>query len=313
MSVLGELEQRPGPSTPPKTDTLRVAAWNAERGGHVEGGADLLRRCGADVCLLTELDVGMARSGNQHTASQMAQRLGHGYVFGVEFFELGLGNRRERERLGLDVVNDVGLHGNAVTSSMPIGRATLVRIEAGGSWYRPESSEPRVGGRMAVVGVVPLGNDELIVGAVHLESESDPDGRAAQLAVVLDALDECYGRGPAVVGGDLNTFSAGRDQLRRPAAFDELTAADAERWSWPVPHEPLFAVAAAHGFTIAGANLAEPTIRVAGAIQPVSLLRLDWLLVRGVTASEPATIAAVDNNGQILSDHDAVAVTVTLT
>ena len=40
-------------------------------------------------------------------------------------------------------------------------------------------------------------------------------------------------------------------------------------------------------------------------------LRLDWLLVRGVSASGPELIDAVDlATGQILSDHEALVLTV---
>src|SRR5262245_58412698 len=47
--------------------SLRVIAWNAERLKHVEASADLLVRAEPDVILLSEVDHGMARSGNRHT------------------------------------------------------------------------------------------------------------------------------------------------------------------------------------------------------------------------------------------------------
>ncbi len=35
--------------------------------------------------------------------------------------------------------------------------------------------------------------------------------------------------------------------------------------------------------------------------------RLDWLFVRGVTASSPRTVAAVDSKGVAISDHELIA------
>jgi hypothetical protein len=51
-------------------------------------------------------------------------------------------------------------------------------------------------------------------------------------------------------------------------------------------------------------------MRVSADQRPGSLLRLDWLLVRHLHVAEPATIAAVDPYGSVISDHDAVAATV---
>ena len=81
------------------------------------------RRCstgiGADVVLLTELDVGMARSGNRHTVRELARTMGAGYAFGVEYVELGLGDDREKAWHAGES-NAVGLHGNAILSKAPL-------------------------------------------------------------------------------------------------------------------------------------------------------------------------------------------------
>ena len=84
---------------PAKPRTLgnrfRVAAWNAERCKFIPESAALLAGIGADVTLLSELDIGMARSGNRHTVAALSERLDAGYAFGVEYVELGLGDNRE--------------------------------------------------------------------------------------------------------------------------------------------------------------------------------------------------------------------------
>src|SRR4051794_17325438 len=66
---------------------IRVAAWNVERLRHIGPIADTLGRLGPDVTLLSEIDNGMARSGNSHRIVDLASRLGHAYAYGVEFVE----------------------------------------------------------------------------------------------------------------------------------------------------------------------------------------------------------------------------------
>src|SRR4051812_32462654 len=85
---------RPQTASPPLAEA-RVVFWNAERLKYLAPSASLLERAGADILLLCEVDVGMARSGNRHTIGELSSRLGTGYAF-VEFVELGLGNARER-------------------------------------------------------------------------------------------------------------------------------------------------------------------------------------------------------------------------
>lgn len=311
LAALHEVEVRPA-SRPhePGDGPIRIAAWNVERGTHLDGLATVLERERPDLCLLGELDVGMARSGNRHVPAALAQRLDHSVAFAVEFVELGLGDRAETDRLAPDAVNDAGFHGNAITTSGSLDDVALLRIETDGAWFDDGIDQPRVGGRVALAARVTLGGRELVACTVHLESESDPGLRAAQLEIVLDALDDRYGTGPAVVGGDLNTFSAGIDELRAPGGHSTRHAEDPSRWCWPVRYEPLFAVAADHGFAHETANLAESTMRLAADQEPNSLLRLDWLLVRGLEASRPVTVPAVDPDGAVLSDHDLVLATI---
>ena len=121
---------------------LRVAAWNAERGRLLEGSIELLARVDADVVLLSELDSGMARSGNADVPRRLAESLGYGGAFGVEFIELGLGDAAEEARLLAEfgeggAVNERGLHGNAVLARGGVRDATVLRLDAGGDWFGP--------------------------------------------------------------------------------------------------------------------------------------------------------------------------------
>lgn len=307
LPALRQIEAGGAPQGSHTGGTFEVVAWNLERGVHLDAAIDILRERAVDVVLASELDVGMARSGNRHTAAELAGALGHTYAFGVEFVELGLGDASEAARLGAGATNEEGFHGNAISSRSAIADPILIRIEERGSWFNRVTDQPRIGGRMALAGVVELGDQLVVVCSVHLESESDPALRAEQLAHVLDAIDSHYGSVPCIVGGDLNTFSSGLDEVRR--RFRELRDEDPSRFCWPVPYEPLFAIAARHGFDVDDPNPAEQTMRRAADQRPGSLLRLDWLLVRGLEVVGRGTIPAVDHDQVVISDHDAVVVT----
>ncbi|PYT04777.1 MAG: hypothetical protein DMF65_01430, partial [Acidobacteria bacterium] len=57
--------------------TIRATAWNIERGLRLDGIIRVLAEhtlmSRSDVLLLTELDYGMARSGNRHVAREIAE------------------------------------------------------------------------------------------------------------------------------------------------------------------------------------------------------------------------------------------------
>ena len=143
LPALRCVELAPPPAAAPALGAARVVAWNAERGRFPEAAARMLRASGAEALLLSELDVGMARSQQRHTARELALRLGLGFAFGVEFLELGLGNAAERERSAGEE-NAVGYHGGAVASARPLERPVLVRLDAGGDWFDGRRGERRV-------------------------------------------------------------------------------------------------------------------------------------------------------------------------
>jgi endonuclease/exonuclease/phosphatase family metal-dependent hydrolase len=255
----------------------------------VPGAASLLRRCRADLLLLSELDSGMARSGNVDVPLTLAKSLETGYGFGVEFVELTGGNER-------------GLHGNAILTTAPLEQPEVVRLDAEGAWFAAGSTEPRVGGRMALVGTVEVDGTPVRVASTHLENMTDPDGRAAQLDTLLGALES--DPTPAVVGGDLNTFGAPLEDLADRAAVRRMCADDPARFSWPVDYEPLFEVARAHGFAWVESNVAAPTTSHDALGLPDHVpLKLDWILVRGLEARRPA-VTPCDG----MSDHQVVSV-----
>ena len=80
------------------------------------------------MLLLTELDYGMARSGNRHVAREMAERLGMAYAFAPCYVNLSKGSGLES---GAEGENAQALHGNAVLSRWPVRRAWSVALPNG--------------------------------------------------------------------------------------------------------------------------------------------------------------------------------------
>jgi endonuclease/exonuclease/phosphatase family metal-dependent hydrolase len=292
--------------------SLRVVAWNAQRCGDPEAALALLRASGADVFLLSELDHGMARTKQRHTARELAAGLGARYAFGVEFLELGLGDAHERAaHSGSE--NAVGHHGGAVLCRRGLRDAALVRLEDSGRWFDGALGERRVGGRIAVLARLPLGDREIAFASVHLENEADPGERAAQLEVVFAALEDFAPGAPALVGGDVNTHSLTRAELHDRELLKAALVTDPSRLANPVPHEPLFALAEARGYDWQRCNaVGAATHRLAQAgASARPTLALDWFFARGLEVEDPAVIAAVDPaNGAVLSDHELIAVTI---
>ncbi|MDF0603099.1 endonuclease/exonuclease/phosphatase family protein [Psychromarinibacter sp. C21-152] len=296
-----EVAQPPGPAR--TAEALTVAAWNIERCKNVAASAALIRRAGADVVLATEMDHGMARSGQRHTTRDLAEAMGVGYAFGTEFVELGAGDLRETEVFG-DTPNAQGLHGNALLSRWPLREVALIPLDDGGGWFlrAPKNDgQYRVGGRMAMGARIDMGAGPLTLASVHLESESDAAGRQAQIARLLETLDALYGAGPAVVGGDLNTRDLGDAGPAGPEMLPD-----------PAAVEPCFATFAAHGFDWRHANTGATTTRLPPwAPRDRPLRRLDWLFTRGVTAGAPAVVPALSEDGDYLSDHELVSARIT--
>jgi len=289
-----------------------VVAWNAQRCRDPEGSAAMLRATGAGILLLSELDRGMARSRQRHTARELAARLGHGYAFGVEFLELGLGDARERETHAGEE-NALGYHGGAILSSRALGEPTLVRVERSGRWFDGALGERRVGGRVAVLCTLPVGARLVAFASVHLESHSDPDERAEQLEAVFAALDRFAPGAPALAGGDVNTHSLGRAELADRELLSRALAADPRRLAEPIAYEPLFALAERRGYDWRGCNALGTSTerRTRGGASARGTLVLDWFFARGLEVSEPAVIDASDPaTGAALSDHEAIAVTI---
>ncbi|TPI17260.1 endonuclease [Mesorhizobium sp. B4-1-3] len=310
VPALGEIEIGGKASRESAGESLTVMAWNVERLRHVDAIAATIAGQAPHVVLLSEVDKGMARSGNGHLLSRLADRLGHSYAYGVEFLELGTGNEAEQAANG-GAENIEGFHGNAITSAVPLLRPFLVRLDAAGAWFLPEHGQPRIGGRMALGGQVMVGDRRVTVVSVHLENRTNPAGRADQTRHLLDAIDRYDAEAPVLIGGDFNTLTATYEERHAdPAAWQARIAAEPDRLMCPDRHEPLFGIMAGHGYDWRDANAFDrPTQRrVAGDATPAG--HIDWFFTRGLVASAPATLPAVLPDGSPSADHEALVVKV---
>ena len=277
----------------PLSSQLKIAAWNMQRCLFPEQSADLLRRHEPDIILVSEMDNGMARTHQRNTTRALADSLGMRYAYGLEFFELGLGNDTER-RLAADSHNSKGWHGNAVLSRVEPRELALIRLEDYGHWFCPQDafrsdtilSQPRIGGRCALAAILPTDVGDICVVSVHLESHADSHVRLSQIERLIAALDEFAADLPTIIGGDLNT-GAGRSDV------DERS-------------EPLFDAAIRHGYSWDNNGSSPTTRRSLLTNTPKPSRKLDWFCARGVTSRGADTLAAIDESGKVLSDHDLI-------
>ena len=268
---------------------LTIAAWNVERCLFPKETADKLRAEGADIVLLSEVDHGMARTHQRHTTEEVAAHLGMAYIYGVEFFELGLGSPTEREFCE-DTENARGWHGNAILSAVPFNRVALVRLDDHGHWFSTEfgadPGQPRIGGRMALLAEAETENGPICVVSTHLESNSNEAHRAAQFYILMDAIDDFAPDLPAVIGGDLNTGN------HMPPDF---------KWQ----SESLFENARDRGYHWDGTAEGMTTRPSLITRHPDRTMKLDWFACRSLTAQSPRIVSSM--NGEVpLSDHDLI-------
>ncbi len=313
MPLFSEIEVAAPPesiNSPP--EQARIAFWNVERCKYMASSVGLLAGVGADINLLCEMDLGMARSGQLHTTREVANGLSSGYMFAAEFLELGLGDAREKKwHRGEE--NTESVHGAAIVSRQALERPALIRFDGAGTWFDGANGERRIGGRIAVAATVRVAGQPVAVVSVHFESHSGPDDRARQMGALLAALDTYAPDMPVVVGGDFNTCTTDRDPFWGPDAKRPLVAEDVDRLVDPIAYEPLFELAAEAGYDWERCNvMGAITMRTRPDGTPAPPMgKIDWFFTRDLVAADPEVVAAVDSDGATaISDHEMLAVTV---
>ncbi|MCP9494990.1 MAG: hypothetical protein MSG64_11125 [Pyrinomonadaceae bacterium MAG19_C2-C3] len=186
------------------SDFVRVAAWNIERGKKLAGIIQALREHEslnrADIFLMTELDCGMARTGNAFVARDIAQRLKLNYVFAPSYLSLNKGSGLEADASG---ENTHALHGNALFSIFPITNAHAVRLPNGKDKMR--GREKRLGSQRAVIADIAHPAGVVRAVSIHLDAHSSQKHRARQMQIVVNHLAGLPAQFPVIIGGDWNT------------------------------------------------------------------------------------------------------------
>jgi endonuclease/exonuclease/phosphatase family metal-dependent hydrolase len=235
--------------------------------------SEFLVRANADLILLQESDLNARRTVCRNVAKELAQALGMNYAFGIEFNELGQGSHASP-----------AYHGQATFSRWPLSEPRILRFRRQSKYWHPYWWIPplavfqrRVGGRMALVTRVCVGNRSLVAYNLHLESREGNELRFCQLAELLDDTRR-YGPDEIVlVAGDFN-FDV--------TATRERSALEDARFENPF------------------ANLDTPTILASSSGRSRTI---DWILIRGgITPRFPQV-----HNSIVGSDHYPLSVTLT--
>jgi endonuclease/exonuclease/phosphatase family metal-dependent hydrolase len=326
----------------PAKASYRWIAWNLERGIEYKGQLEAFRNHPylktGDVFLLTETDVGMARSGNRAVAQELAAELGMYFAFVPCYLNLSKGSGVEYDAHG---ENDLGLHGNAILSRYPIRGVRPIHLVNGID--KMTRREKRIGQQTAVAAEIEFPNTRATGVSVHLDANSTQAHRAQQMRQVLEGVGS---RTPVILGGDWNTTTYNSSRAFHAIAgfwlrvFMGVDYVIRNHYLHPYRYfeQELFNALEEHGFdyrhcnrmgeyTISydvsdpktRKNLGEwvpawcfPFIRWAlrehGGKCP---LKIDWFATRGVRAENPVVIHDLREGRDIpLSDHDAIGIDV---
>ena len=322
---------------------ISAAAWNIERGIIFDGIKDALtgdpRLADKDVYLVTELDHGMARSGNRFVAGEIAAALDLNYAFAPVYIALQKGSGVESEVAG---ENTNSIHGLAMFSKYPMRNIHAVPLPNGKD--KMWGKEKRLGHLRALFADIehPLGTFRAVT--VHLDAHCSRAHRRLQMKLILDHL-ETLPKFPTLIGGDWNTTgfnsqsstraimgywrrvlmgpkNVAKNHLPHPERFFEKSMFDdLERRGYSFREFNELGVGTLHydvGSIEKNTNLRDwvpewcfPFIfwaanRVGGKVSG----RLDWFAGRGIKPVEPPqTIGELTTaDGTPLSDHDAIAI-----
>lgn len=198
---------------------LSVVEWNIERGSRWLESMDVLKKMNPDILILNEADIGMARTGQLHVARAVAFILGMNYAWGLEFLELTNGNREEQNQTA-GIMNNLGLHGNAIISKYPIYDAKIIRNSIGDYFSNKNIGltaggfEKRLGGRMLLLANIALPENSVVVGSIH---KLDPTKE------MTEEILNYVGNKPTIIAGDQSHSFCSRFELKLVGTLSEHT------------------------------------------------------------------------------------------
>jgi endonuclease/exonuclease/phosphatase family metal-dependent hydrolase len=323
---------------------VSALAWNIERGTVFDGVLEALRGyaqlSNKDVLLLTELDYGMARSGNRFVAQELARELNLNYAFAPVYIALQKGSGVESQTTG---ENTKSIHGLAMFSKWPMKNVHAIPLPNGKD--KMWGKEKRLGYLRALFADIehPVGAFRAVT--IHLDAHCSREHRRKQMRIILDHLDTLPPL-PTLLGGDWNTTTfnsqnatraimgywrrvfmgpknVAKNHLPNPERYFERNLfGDLEKRGFDYRNLNQVGVGTLHYHLDSvekNTNLRDwvpewcfPFIfwaagRVGGTVSG----RLDWFAGRGIQVAEgtaPQTIGDLhDQKGTPLSDHDAIA------
>ncbi len=190
-------------NAPESAEKVTAAAWNIERGRVFEGIIDALSNHSdlrnRDLYLLTELDYGMARSGNRFVAREIAEKLKLNYAFAPVYIALQKGSGIESEFEG---ENRNSIHGLGLFSRYPIKNVHAVDLPNGKD--KMIGKEKRLGYLRALIADVEHPAGEFRAVTVHLDVHCSRAHRREQIRIIVEHL-ETLSPLPTILGGDFNT------------------------------------------------------------------------------------------------------------
>ena len=329
----------------PGTDKIAALAWNIERGIRFDGIVDDLKNHeqlkDKDLLILTELDYGMARSGNRFVAQEIARELGLNYAFAPVYIPLQKGSGVESDMSG---ENTVSIHGLAMFSRYPMKNVHAVPLPNGKD--KMWGKEKRIGYLRAIVADIEHPSGDLRAVTIHLDAHCSRAHRALQIRIILDHL-ETLAPMPTLIGGDWNTtgfnsqsgtraiFGYWRRVMMGPKNVALNHLPHPERFF----EKPLFTGLERRGYSFRDLNnIGVGTLHydigsiekntnlrdwvpewcfpfifwAAGRVGGKVSARLDWFAASGLElapGTAPQTVEhLVDTEGKPLSDHDAITV-----
>jgi hypothetical protein len=177
----------------------------------------LLKKLEADVIILNEMDIGMARSDQQHTTRLLAHSLEMNYAWATEFVELTRGNKQEQQATeGLE--NEMGLHGNAILSKCKLYGPLVIRGDDIEPYFTKKAGfinahgyEKRLGGRMVLLTRMKKQQSKKKKGAVEKKDAAAGESKFLVLGSTHtlkkdkeygEAIRGYIGTSPAIIAGD---------------------------------------------------------------------------------------------------------------
>jgi beta-N-acetylhexosaminidase len=202
--------------------TAKVLVYNIHAGkdakgvDNLAGVTELVRRSGADIVLLQEVDNGTRRSGNVNQPAVLARGTGFHVAFGS----------------ALDY--DGGKYGVAILSRWPILDDTLFHLYVDPPQRRaPSSQEPR--GALRAIIASPVG--KLAVINTHLDAQASDRWRKQEADSIASLVAQTRRLVPMVIaGGDMNSIpeSAVQSNVRAAGLRDSWTeCASGDGFTYP--------------------------------------------------------------------------------